>query len=81
MITIIDNLKLLVEDKKNPIDVNKILNNTTKKIIQEKIDSLKTFNLKYEVTITISGDVNSFSFNIDSEDSETIKSIRQQLNN
>jgi hypothetical protein len=80
MITIIDNLKLLVEDKKNPIDVNKILNNTTKKIIKKKIDSIKTFDLKHKVTITINGDINSFSFNINSDDSETIKSIREQLN-
>lgn len=80
MITIIDNLKLLVEDKKNKIDVNKILNITTKKIIKKKIDSIKTFDLKYKVTITIIGDVNNFSFNINSEDSETIKSIREQLN-
>lgn len=80
MITVIDNLKLLIEDKKNPIDVNKILNNTTKKIIKKKIDSIETFDLKHKVTITINGDVNSFSFNINSEDSETIKSIREQLN-
>lgn len=80
MITVIDNLQLLIEDKKNPIDVNKILNNTTKKIIKKKIDSIETFDLKHKVTITINGDVNSFSFNINSEDSETIKSIREQLN-
>lgn len=80
MITVIDNLKLLKEDKKNPIDVNKILNNTTKKIIKKKIDNIETFDLKHKVTITINGDVNSFSFNINSEDSETIKSIREQLN-
>ncbi len=80
MITIIDNLKWLVENKNNPIDGNKILNNTIRKIIKTKIDSIKTFELKHKVTITINGDVNSFSFNINSEDSETNKSIREQLN-
>ena len=80
MITIIDNLKLLKENKNNLIDTNKILNQTTKKIIQKKIDSIKKFDLKHKVTITINGDVNSFSFHINSEDAETIKSIRKQLN-
>lgn len=62
------------------MDVNKILNNSTKKIIQKKIDSIKSFDLKHKVTITINGDINNFSLNINSDDSDTIKSIREQLN-
>lgn len=79
MITIIDNLKLLKEDNKNLLNMNKIRNQTIKGIIKKKIDSLKDHDFKNNVTITINGNVENFSFEICSEDNETIRVITEKF--
>ena len=72
MITVVDNVEYLKENPKSLIDI--------KKIIAEKIDKIKSMNLEKDAEIIISGDVNSFSFNVSSKDSETLKLIREKLN-
>ena len=44
------------------------------------INNDKSMNLEKDAEIIISGDVNSFSFNVSSKDSETLKLIREKLN-
>ena len=80
MITVVDNVKYLKENPKSLIDSGTLINRPIKKIIAEKIDKIKSMNLKHDAEITIIGDVNNFSFNVSSKDSETLKLIREKLN-
>ncbi len=80
MITVVDNVEYLKENPKSLIDSGTLINKPIKKIIAEKIDKIKSMNLEKDAEIIISGDVNSFSFNVSSKDSETLKLIREKLN-
>ena len=80
MITVVDNVEYLKENPKSLIDSGTLINKPIKKIIAEKIDKIKSMNLEKDAEIVISGDVNSFSFNVSSKDSETLKLIREKLN-
>ena len=80
MITVVDNVEFLKENPKSLIDSGTLINKPIKKIIAEKIDKIKSMNLEKDAEIIISGDVNSFSFNVSSKDSETLKLIREKLN-
>jgi hypothetical protein len=80
MITVMNNVKMLKEDKKAFIDVNAILNKQIESIINDKIKMIKSISLTQNAKIIISGDTDNFSFNIESEDSETIKLIQKELN-
>lgn len=80
MIIVMNNVKMLKEDKKVFIDGNAIINEQIKSIIDDKIKKIKRVNSTHNAKVTISGDVNNFSFNIESEDNETIKLIQKELN-
>jgi hypothetical protein len=80
MITVMNNVKMLKEDKKAFIDVNAILNKQIESIINDKIKMIKSISLTQNAKIIISGDTDNFSFNIESEDSKTIKLIQKELN-
>ena len=80
MITVVDNVEYLKENPKSLIDSGTLINKPIKKIIAEKIDKIKSMNLEKDAEIIISADVNSFSFNVSSKDSETLNLIREKLN-
>ena len=80
MITVVDNVEYLKENPKSLIDSGTLINRPIKKIIAEKIDKIKSMNLEQEAKITISGDVNNFSFKVSSKDAETLKLIQEKLN-
>jgi hypothetical protein len=80
MIIVVNNIKYLKENSKSFIDSGTLINRAIKKKIEEKIIEIKSLNLEQDAEITINGDVNSFSFDVSSKDSETIKLIREKLN-
>lgn len=81
MITIVNNVKKLREDKKAFIDANAIMNEQIDNIIKDISQKIKRINTSKSAKVTINGDTKNFSFNIDCEDESTIKSIQSVLNN
>jgi hypothetical protein len=80
MITVVNNVKKLREDKKAFIDGNAIINEQIDSIIKDLTQKIKRINSIHNAKVVISGDVKNFSFNIDSEDDVTIKLIQDVLN-
>lgn len=79
MITIVNNVKKLREDKKAFIDANAIINEQIDSIIKDITQKIKRINSTHNAKVTISGDTKSFSFKIESDDDSTIKSIQAVL--
>lgn len=79
MITVINNVKKLREDKKAFIDVNAIMNEQIDSIIKDITQKIKRINTSHNAKVIITGDTKSFSFKIDSDDESTIKSIQDVL--
>lgn len=76
MITVINNVKKLREDKKAFIDTNAIMNKQIDSIIKDITQKIKRINSTHNVKVIISGDTKSFSFKIDCDDESTIKLIK-----
>lgn len=76
MITVINNVKKLREDKKAFIDTNAIMNEQIDSIIKDITQKIKRINSIHNVKVIISGDTKSFSFKIDCDDESTIKLIK-----
>lgn len=76
MITVINNVKKLREDKKAFIDTNAIMNEQIDSIIKDITQKIKRINSTHNVKVIISGDTKSFSFKIDCDDESTIKLIK-----
>lgn len=79
MITVINNVKKLREDKKAFIDTNAIMNEQIDSIIKDITQKIKRINSTHNVKVIISGDSKSFSFKIDCDDESTIKLIKDVL--
>jgi hypothetical protein len=79
MITVINNVKKLREDKKAFIDTNAIMNEQIDSIIKDITKKIKRINSTHNVKVIISGDTKSFSFKIDCDDESTIKLIKDVL--
>jgi regulator of replication initiation timing len=75
MITVINNVKKLKEDKNSLIDANAIINEEVESLIKDLTKKIKTINSSHNAKVIINGNVEKFSFNIDSNDEKTIKII------
>lgn len=80
MITVVNNVKKIREDKKAFIDANAIMNEQIDSIIKDITQKIKRINSTHNAKVMISGDTKNFSFNIDSEDETTTKLIQDVLN-
>jgi hypothetical protein len=80
MITVINNVKKLKEDKNSLIDANAIINEEVESLIKDLTKKIKTINSSHNAKVIINGNVEKFSFNIDSNDEKTIKIIEDILN-
>lgn len=79
MITVINNVKKLREDKKAFIDTNAIMNEQIDSIIKDITQKIKRINSTHNIKVIISRDTKSFSFKIDCDDESTIKLIKDVL--
>jgi hypothetical protein len=81
MITVVNNVKKLREDKKLFIDANAIMNEQINSIVKDITQKIKRINSTHNAKVIISGDAKGLSFNIDSEDETTIKLIQGVVSN
>lgn len=80
MITITNNVKKLKENKKAIIDGNTIINEQIESLINDLSRKIKKIDSSHNAIVVVIGDVKNFSFNIESEDENTIKLIQDVLN-
>lgn len=81
MITVVNNVKKLREDKKAFIDANAIMNEQIESIVKDITQKIKRINSTQNAKVIINGDAKGLSFNIDSEDENIIKLIQSVLSN
>jgi hypothetical protein len=81
MIKIINTVKRLKENPNDLIDGNSLINEQVDEIINEMSNKLKSLDKKHNAIVTISGNFESLSFNVESENDNSIKVIESLIDN
>ncbi len=80
MIKFTNNTTKLRENKKDFLDMNSIVNKQMNEVIKGIKSKLNSISSEHDAEVTLTGKIDKFSLNINSESTETVNIIEKLVN-